>query len=148
MQVILLEKIRNLGALGDLVTVKPGFGRNYLIPTHKAVRASKENIAKFEERRSELERKAKEIYDAAAKRAEELANAVIAITAKASEEGKLFGSIGTREIAEAMVAKGYTVNKSEIMLPMGTLREIGDYEVDVQLHTDVIATINISLVAE
>ncbi len=148
MQVILLEKIRNLGSLGEQVKVKPGHGRNYLIPQGKAVRATEENIAKFEARRAELEKAAAGALAAAKSRSEKLANLVIEIKAKASEEGKLFGSVGSRDIVEAINAKGEEVEKSEIELPNGVIRQTGEFEVFVQLHTDVSVGIKVKVVAE
>lgn len=148
MEIILLEKIRNLGQLGDKVKVSPGYARNFLIPQKKAVRADAKSTALFEERRAELEAKAKESLDGANLRAADLANIQVTITAKASEEGKLYGSIGTREIAEAISAKGAPVEKSEVILPSGTLRDIGEFEVDVLLHSDVTVTVTIVIEAD
>ncbi len=148
MNVILLENISNLGGLGDLVDVKAGFGRNYLIPQGKAVPATKENVAQFEARRAELEAAAATLAATADARAEAI-NALdtLTISATAGEEGKLFGSVGTRDIAEAVTAAGCEVDKSEIRLPEGALRELGDYEVAIQVHSHVTATINLSVVA-
>ncbi|MBN7795516.1 50S ribosomal protein L9 [Parahaliea mediterranea] len=149
MEVILLENIGNLGGLGDKVDVKAGYGRNYLIPQGKAVPATETNVAEFEARRAELEAAAAEQLAAAEKRAEAL-NALDAVTigANAGEEGKLFGSIGTRDIADALTAAGCEVDKSEVKLPEGALRELGEYEVDIQVHGDVTATVNVTVVAE
>ncbi|WP_116367724.1 50S ribosomal protein L9 [Parahaliea mediterranea] len=149
MEVILLENIVNLGGLGDKVDVKAGYGRNYLVPQGKAVPATEANIAEFETRRAELEAAAAEALAAAEKRAEAL-NALEGVTigANAGEEGKLFGSIGTRDIADALTAAGCEVDKSEVRLPEGALRELGDYEVDIQVHGDVTATVAIAVVAE
>ncbi len=149
MEVILLENIGNLGGLGDRVDVKAGFGRNFLIPQGKAVSATKENIAEFESRRAELEATAAATIAAAETRAEAI-DALEAITmeANAGEEGKLFGSIGTRDIAEAISAAGCEIDKSEVRLPEGALRELGDYEIAIQVHGKVTATVNLSVVAE
>lgn len=149
MEVILLEKMRNLGDLGEQINVKAGFGRNFLIPQGKAVMATKENVAKFEERRAELEAKAAEQLAAAEARAaklNELDNVVI--TANAGEEGKLFGSIGAGDIADAITAAGAEVAKSEVKLPEGALRHTGEFELSIQLHTDVMATVTVEVVAE
>lgn len=149
MEVILLEKMRNLGALGDKVKVKPGFARNFLIPQGKAVYANKENLLKFEARRAELEKKAAEsLAQAIAK--QQLINALPTITmaAKAGDEGKLFGSIGTRDIAEAITKAGAEVEKSQVRLSAGTLRMVGEYEVAIELESDVTAAVKINVVAE
>ncbi len=149
MDVILLENIGNLGGLGDRVDVKAGFGRNFLIPQGKAVSATKENIAEFESRRAELEAAAADAVAAAEARAEAI-NALEAITieANAGEEGKLFGSIGTRDIAEVVCAAGCEVDKSEVRLPEGALRELGEYSVSIQIHSKVTAAVNLLVVAE
>ncbi len=149
MEVILLENIGNLGALGDKVEVKAGFGRNFLIPQGKAVPATESAIAEFEARRADLEAAAAAALGEAEKRAEAInALGVITIAANAGDEGKLFGSVGTRDIAEAITAAGVEVEKSEVRLPEGALRETGEYEVDVQVHGDVTATINLAVVPE
>lgn len=148
MEVILLEKVGKLGGLGDKVTVKSGFGRNFLIPYGKAVPANAANVAEFEARRAELEKAAAEKLAAAEARAEELNGKAVTIVSKAGDEGKLFGSIGVRDVADAVTAAGTEVSKSEVRLPEGPIRNTGDFEVDVQLHSDVIATINLSVVAE
>jgi large subunit ribosomal protein L9 len=148
MEVILLEKIGKLGALGDKVNVKAGFGRNYLIPQGKAVSATAANIARFEERRAELEAAAAEALATANARAEALEGKEVTITATAGDEGKLFGSIGARDIAEAITATGAEVEKSEVRLPNGVLRNIGEYEIAVQLHAEVSATVNLKIAAE
>ncbi|MBE9538238.1 MAG: 50S ribosomal protein L9 [Proteobacteria bacterium] len=149
MEVILLENIGNLGGLGDRVDVKAGFGRNFLIPQGKAVSATRENIAQFEERRAELEAAAAETVAAAEKRAEAInALETLTVEANAGEEGKLFGSIGTRDIAEAVTAAGCDIDKSEVRLPEGALRELGEYEIAIQIHSHVTAMINLSVVAE
>ena len=149
MEVILLEKIRNLGALGDTVKVKPGYGRNFLVPKGRAVYATAGNVEKFEARRAELEKVAAEKTAAALARQEKLAALqVITIVSKAGEEGKLFGSVGTRDIAEAVTKAGVEICKSEVHLPTGLLRQIGEYDIEVELHSDVIATIKLSIVSE
>ena len=148
MEVILLEKVGKLGNIGDKVTVKAGFGRNYLVPQGKAVAATKANIADFEARRAELEAAAAEKIAGAEARAEKLAELAVTIEANAGDEGKLFGSVGTRDIADAITAAGVEVSKSEVKLPEGVLREVGEFEIDVQLHADVTATINLSVVPE
>ena len=149
MEVILLENIGILGSLGDKVDVKAGYGRNFLIPQGKAVPATEDNVAKFEARRAELEAAAAEALAAAETRAEAI-NALdtITIAANAGDEGKLFGSIGTRDIADAVVAAGCEVDKAEVRLPEGALRETGDYEVAIQLLGDVAATVSVSIVPE
>ncbi|HBZ49359.1 MAG: 50S ribosomal protein L9 [Proteobacteria bacterium] len=149
MEVILLETVGNLGGLGDQVSVKAGFGRNYLLPQGKAVPATAENVAQFEARRAELEAAAASALTAAQKRADAInAMAAVVITMKAGDEGKLFGSVGTRDIAEAATAAGVEIDKSEVRLPEGALREIGTYEVAVQVHANVMAVLNLSIVAE
>ena len=148
MQVILLEKVGRLGNLGDQVNVKPGYGRNFLIPFGKAVAATKTNVAEFEQRRAGLEAAATERRSAAEARAAQLAEKVITIAANAGDEGKLFGSIGTRDIAEAITAAGIAVEKSEVRLPNGVIRETGEFPIDVQLHSDVTQTLTLRVVAE
>jgi len=149
MEVILLEKVGKLGTVGDKVTVKSGFGRNYLVPQGKAIRATKSNIEEFEARRAELEAAAADRKTAAEGRAKLLAGyEAFTITAKAGDEGKLFGSIGTRDIADAITAAGVDVAKAEVKLPQGTLREVGEYDVDLQLHVDVTHTIKLVVAAE
>ncbi len=149
MEVILLENISNLGTLGDKVDVKAGFGRNYLIPQGKAVPATEGAIAQFEARRAELEAAAAEALAAAEARAAAInALEAITITANAGEEGKLFGSIGTRDIAEAVCAAGVEVDKAEVRLPEGALRELGEYEVNIQVHGDVNGVIALVVIAE
>lgn len=148
MQVILLEKIRNLGNLGDNVKVRAGFGRNFLIPQGKAVPATTANIKKFEARRAELEKQAAETLAAAKKRAEGLNDLVVTISAKAGDEGRLFGSVGTRDIAKAISDSGCKVEKSEIIMPEGLLRQTGEYEIFVQFHSDVRAPVKINIVSQ
>jgi len=149
MQVILLENIGRLGNIGDQVDVKAGYGRNYLVPNGKAIPATADNVAKFEERRAELEAAAADKLTAAQGRAKLIeALGTITIAANASEEGKLFGSIGTREIASAITEAGQELNKSEVVLPEGTLRELGEFDVDLILHSDVTQSIKLVIVAE
>lgn len=148
MEVILLEKVANLGTLGDKVVVKPGYGRNFLIPQGKAVRASAEKMAEFEARRAELEKAAAEKLSDAEARAAKMAEIELTLTAKSGDEGKLFGSIGARDLAEAITSTGVAVEKSEIRLPEGPIRSVGEYDVAVQLHTDIAATIKVFIVAE
>jgi large subunit ribosomal protein L9 len=147
MQVILLEKIRNLGALGDKVKVKPGYGRNYLIPQNKAVFATEKNIAAFESRRAELEKKAEQEFAKAKGRAEKLQDFTVVIKSQASDEGKLYGSVGVNEIKEALVAQGVEISRREIMLPEGVFHSVGTYTVDLQLHSDLVVSIQIEVVA-
>ena len=149
MQIILLDKVANLGGLGDNVTVKSGYARNFLFPQGKAVPATKANIEKFEARRAELEAKLAADLTAANDRAAKLAAlGEVTIASKAGDEGKLFGSVGTRDIADAITEAGVKVSKAEVKLPTGTLRETGEYEIDVQLHAEVTATVKIVVIAE
>jgi large subunit ribosomal protein L9 len=148
MEVILLDKVGKLGAIGDKVTVKSGYGRNYLLPQGKAVAATAKNVADFEVRRAGLEAAAAAKIAEATARAEKLAALEVTIAAKAGDEGRLFGSIGTRDIAEAITAAGVEVTKSEVRLPQGVLREIGQYEIDVQLHSEVIQAVKLAVVPE
>ena len=147
MQVILLEKVRNLGALGELVHVKPGYGRNFLIPQGKAVFATEQNIELFEKRRSELEKKAAQALKEAEQRAAKLNNVTVKIAAQASDEGKLYGSVGMNEICDALKAMSLDVSKREINLPDGVFHSIGQYEVEVQVHSDVTAMVIVEVVA-
>lgn len=149
MEVILLEKMRNLGGLGEKVKVKSGFARNYLIPQGKAVYATKDNIAKFEMRRAELEKLAAEKIRQAQIRQQAIQTLpIITISAKVGEEGKLFGSIGTRDIADAITKAGAQVEKREIQLPEGVIRSVGEYEVTIDLESDVIAIVKINVTPE
>ena len=149
MEIILLENISNLGALGDKVNVKAGFGRNYLVPQGKAVPATAGNIANFETRRAELEASAATTLAAAEARAATInALGLISIPANAGEEGKLFGSVGTRDIAEAVTAAGADIDKSEVRLPEGALRELGEYEIAIQVHGEVTAAVAIAVIPE
>jgi|TARA_B110000240_G_C13469289_1_gene440192 large subunit ribosomal protein L9 len=149
MQIILLDKIANLGGLGDKVTVKSGYARNFLFPQGKAVPATKVNVEKFEQRRAELEAKIAEQHTAAQARADKIsALGEVTIASPAGDEGKLFGSVGTRDIAAAITAAGVEVTKSEVKLPVGTLREVGEFEIDLQIHSDVTATIKLVIIQE
>jgi large subunit ribosomal protein L9 len=148
-EIILLEKIRNLGSLGQRVNVKAGYGRNFLIPEGKAVFATEANVKKFEARRSELEKaEAEHLQSALDKKAAIEALGAVVIRSKAGEEGKLFGSIGTRDIADAVTHAGVEIAKSEIDLPTGVLRMIGDYDIVIELHSDVTATLKLSIASE
>ena len=148
MYIILLQLIKNLGKLGDKVSVKAGYGRNYLIPQGQAVAATESNTAAFEARRAELEKQEAEILAAAQARADQLDEVNIVITAKAGDEGKLFGSIGTRDIADALTNAGLTVDRAEVRLPNGALRHTGDFNIAIQLHHDVVAEFLVTSVSE
>ena len=148
MNVILLEKIGNLGDLGDEVSVKPGFARNYLLPQGKAVTADDENRTIFEGRRAELEASANEKLAEANTRAEKLADKELSIAVKSGEEGRLYGSVGTQNIADGLTAEGIPVERSEIRMPEGVIRVLGEYEIAIQLHTDVTAEIKVVVVPE
>lgn len=149
MEVILLERVRKLGALGDKVKVKRGYGRNFLVPQGKAVYATAENVAKFEVRRAELEKvEAEHLRTAQARQQTLVALGTVIIVSKAGEEGKLFGSVGTRDIADAVTNAGVELAKSEVHLPAGALRQVGEYDIDVELHSDVTLTIKINIVSE
>lgn len=148
MEIILLEKIHNLGKLGDKVRVRPGYGRNYLIPRKMAVPATAENIARFEAQRAELERVQNDTLAAARARAEQLQNLEVTLYAKAGTEGRLYGSVGTPEICEAIVALGHPLEKREIRLPAGPLRTLGRHTIDLHLHADVNASVVIIVAAE
>jgi large subunit ribosomal protein L9 len=148
MNVILLERVNNLGDLGDEVVVKPGFARNFLIPQGIAVSANKDNRAVFEARRAELEAVADEKLNEARARAEKLVDYVLTIVVKTGEEGRLYGSVGTQDIANALAEDGHEVARSEVMLPEGALRVIGDYDLTLQFHSDVSAEIKLSVVPE
>lgn len=148
MEVILLEKIENLGAMGDRVKVKPGYGRNFLIPQGKAAPATAENIAAFEARRAELEKVAVEALAEAQARGDRLAGMTVMLKARAGEEGKLFGSVGTTDIAHAISEAGVDVERHEIRLPEGAFRQTGEYEVQLHLHTDVNVSVKLVIEAE
>lgn len=148
MEVILLEKIHKLGNLGDQVKVKAGYGRNYLIPGGKAVSATPENVKKFEAQRAELERIQAEALEKARSRAEELNKLTLTLARKAGAEGKLFGSVGTIDIVEAVTQAGVKLAKHEVRLPHGPYRTLGEFTVDLHLHADIDAKVRINIVAE
>ena len=144
-----MERVQNLGNLGDKVKVKPGYARNFLIPQGKAAMATAENLALFEQRRAELEQATRERLAAAEARAEKLRDVAVTIQAKAGAEGRLYGSVGTREIAEAInAATGAEVDRHEVLMPEGALRETGEYELQLQLHSDLEVTVKVTVVAE
>ena len=148
MEVILLQKVANLGNIGDRVKVRSGYGRNFLLPEGKATLATPDNVARFEARRTELERLAREHLTSATDRAEALKEFKLTIRAKAGTEGKLFGSIGTADIAEASTREGFKVERSEERLPAGPLRMVGEHTVSVHLHADNDVPLHITIVAE
>lgn len=148
MELILLEKVLNLGDLGDKVKVKPGFGRNYLVPQGKAVPATRANVERFEAMRAELEQAATEKLNSAEARCRALTDVVVHLTANASDEGKLYGSIGPREIAEALEQMGYSVSKKEVIMGDGPIRTIGEFEVQLQLHADIETAIQVVVTSE
>ncbi|GAA6204004.1 50S ribosomal protein L9 [Colwellia sp. 1_MG-2023] len=149
MEVILLDKIAKLGGLGDKVTVKSGYARNFLLPQGKAVFASKANVEHFEARRAELEKKLAEVLSAAeAKAAKIVELAEVTIASSAGEEGKLFGSIGTKDIADAITEAGVEIAKAQVRMPLGTIREVGEYDIVLHLHNDVDTSIKVIVIAE
>ena len=148
MQIILLEKVLNLGNLGEVVKVKDGYARNFLIPQKKAKRATPAALAEFEARRSELEKLAAEKLAAAQAVADKLNGAAVSVARKSAMDGRLFGSVGNADIAEALKAAGFDVDKSAVRLPEGPLKMIGEFPVEVALHTDVLATVTVNVVAE
>jgi large subunit ribosomal protein L9 len=148
MQLILLQNVTNLGKLGDKVTVKPGYGRNFLVPQGKAAPATAANLADFEARRAEFEAKAKAQLEGAEARKAQLEGAEVTISANASTEGKLYGSISPRDIAEALTKHGNQVDKSEVVLGEGPLRRTGEYEIVVRLHADIETTVKVIVVGE
>jgi large subunit ribosomal protein L9 len=148
MQVILMEKVVNLGGLGDVVKVKDGFARNYLIPHGKAKRATAANLKEFEGRRAELEKKAAEQLAAAQERAARLEGLMVQITRKAGVDGRLFGSVTNADIAEALEAQGIPVAKGEIRMPQGPLKHVGEFPLTAQLHSDVLANFTVSVLGE
>jgi large subunit ribosomal protein L9 len=148
MDVILLQKVANLGNIGDRVKVRSGFGRNFLLPQGKATLATPDNVARFEARRAELEKLAREQLASAEERAAAMKDFKLLISAKAGTEGKLFGSIGTADIAEACTRQGFKVERSEVRLPNGPLRMIGEHTVNLHLHADIDVPVNVSIVAE
>jgi large subunit ribosomal protein L9 len=148
MEIILLQKVANLGQIGDRVKVKSGYARNFLVPTGKATMATAANIAKFEAQRHELEAKANHELTAAQARALKFENFKLELKAKAGAEGKLFGSIGTADIAEASVKAGQSISRSEVRMPTGPIRVTGEHQVQLHLHTDVDVTLTVTIVAE
>jgi large subunit ribosomal protein L9 len=148
MEVILLQKIANLGNIGDKVKVKSGYGRNFLLPKGKATLATTENVAKFEARRAELEKSARDELSTAQARARKLEGFKLTITAKAGGEGKLFGSVGTTDVAEAVERAGHKIERSEVRLPHGPIRQAGEHIVHLHLHTDVTVDLPLVIVAE
>ncbi|MAS02047.1 MAG: 50S ribosomal protein L9 [Gammaproteobacteria bacterium] len=147
MEVILLEKVAQLGDPGDLVNVKAGYGRNFLIPTGKAVRADAENKAEYEKRREALLSAEADRRESAEKLSETMESLEVVIEAQVSEEGTLYGSVGTREISDSLIAKGFEIEKSAVRLPEGVLKEVGEYSVDIELHPEVIKTISVTISA-
>ena len=148
MELILIQKVKNLGNLGDKVRVKPGYGRNFLVPQGKAVSANATNLAEFEKRRAEYEAKANQQLSAADARKEQLEGKSITIKANASPEGKLFGSVGPRDIAEAFTAAGFPLEKSEVVMGEGPLRKTGEFDVLVHLHADVETRVKVTIIPE
>ncbi|MAE34002.1 MAG: 50S ribosomal protein L9 [Oceanospirillaceae bacterium] len=148
MQIILLEKIANLGSLGDQVTVRPGYARNFLFPQGKAVPATKANVEQFETRRAELEAQAADKLAAAQARAERIDEIELSAAVKAGDEGKLFGSLGNRDIADLATAAGVELAKSEVLLPEGPVRQVGEYDITIRLHPEVEAVLKLHVVAE
>lgn len=148
MEVILLQKVENLGGLGDHVTVKAGYGRNYLIPQGKATEATAENLARFEARRAELEKMAADTLSEAQSRSEKMNDLVVTIPAKAGNEGRLFGSVGVAEISAAISNAGVPAKKQEVLLGDGPFRQVGEYDVSLRLHSDVMAQVRVNVVAE
>ncbi|MEO8958029.1 MAG: 50S ribosomal protein L9 [Rudaea sp.] len=148
MELILLQKVKNLGSLGDKVQVKPGYGRNFLVPQGMAVRTTEANLAQFEQRRSEYEAKANQTMSAAETRKAAFDGASITIKANASMEGKLFGSVGPRDIADAFSAAGHPLEKSEVVMGEGTIRHTGEFEVEIHLHADVHTKVKVLIVAD
>ena len=148
MQVILLEKIVNLGSLGDVVKVREGFARNYLIPNGKAKRATPQNLADFEKRRTELERAQNEALSKAQEQATKLDGLMVQITQKASVDGKLFGSVTNVDISDALKAQGLEVPKAMIRMPQGPLKQVGDHPIKIALHADVVVTVTVSVLGE
>ncbi len=148
MELILLQKVKNLGNLGDKVTVKPGYGRNYLVPQGKATAATAQNIAEFEQRRAEYEARANQQLAGAEARKAQLEAQSVTVKANASPEGKLFGSVGPRDIADAFTAAGVALDKSEVIMSDGPIRNIGEFEVQVHLHADIETQIKVIVVGE
>lgn len=147
MEIILLEKVKNLGNLGDKVVVKPGFGRNFLIPQNKAVFATEKNIERFEQRRAELEKKEQQSLANAEQRAAKLNDTQVVIAALASDEGRLYGSVSVTEIRDALLAKSIEVHRREIIMADGPIHFVGDYVIDIQVHSDVTAKLQLQVVS-
>ena len=148
MQVILLEKIANLGSLGDLVNVKSGYARNYLVPHGKATVATEDNIKLFEERRAELEKASADKLQSARARAKEIEGQSVEIAERASEEGKLFGSVGVIEVSEVFTAAGFEINKAEVQLPEGPIKDLGEHQVTISIHPEVAFEVTVNVIAE
>ncbi len=148
MEIILLQKVDNLGNLGDRVNVKPGYARNFLIPKGKATAATKANLEAFEARRADLESRAFEALLSAQMRRDQLSELVVTLSVKAGSEGRLYGSIGPTDIAEAVTAAGVELNKLEVRMPKGPIRQVGEYQVEIRLHTEVATTIAVNVIAE
>ncbi|MDZ7620908.1 MAG: 50S ribosomal protein L9 [Candidatus Competibacteraceae bacterium] len=148
MEIILLEKVTNLGALGDRIKVKPGYARNFLIPKGKAITANAANIARFEARRAELEQVAAEILAKSKARAEQLTELIVTLSVKTGSEGRLFGSVGAADIAGAVSAAGIELQKHEVRLSGGPIRQVGEYDVDLHLHHEVKTQIRVNVIAE
>ena len=148
MQIILLEKVTNLGGLGDVVKVREGYARNFLIPQGKAKRATRENLAEFEKRRADLEKAQSEQLSAAQERASKLDGLTVEIAQKAGVDGKLFGSVTNADVSDALKAQGYDVPKANVRMPQGPLKNVGEHPLKVALHTDVVVTVNVSVVGE
>ncbi len=148
MEIILLEKVANLGALGDRVKVKSGYARNFLIPKGKATEATATNLARFEARRAELERIAAEALAKAKTRAAQLTELIVTLSVKTGSEGRLFGSVGAADIANAVSAAGIELQKHEVRLPAGPIRQIGEYDVDLHMHNEVKTQIRVNIIAE
>ena len=148
MELILLQKVKNLGNLGDKVNVKPGYGRNFLVPQGNATSATEANLVEFEKRRAEYEAKAQQQLAGADARRAQFVDGAVTIKANASAEGKLFGSVGPRDIAEAFTSTGTALDKSEVVMPQGPLRHVGEFEVQVYLHADVQVPVKVTITAE
>ena len=148
MEVILLEKIDRLGTLGDLVNVKPGYARNFLLPMGKAKIASEENVKEMEGRRAELEAKAADVLAEAKTRFEKLDGFAVSVTSKSGTEGKLFGSVGNMDVADAVTAAGVAIEKKEVRMPEGAIRIAGEYDIVIHLHSDVNATVKLTVIGE
>lgn len=148
MQIILLEKVLNLGGLGDVVKVKDGYARNFLIPQGKAKRATQSNLAEFESRRAELERAHAEKLAAAQELAAKLEGVTVKVARKAGMDGRLFGSVGNADVAEGLVAQGFDIDRAAVRMPDGPLKQVGEVQLEVALHSDVLATITVAVVGE